>query len=516
MEIIKLIYDTTHIFNNNTKRKTQMSMTNFKKVSCLFLGGILFFACSQDKNKLEPRRTVIAGVVNNFSDDANALVVHYCNNFSDENLFAQNLTGSNGHFLTEHEYLFAQNLTIRFANKFITVFVHPGDSIFVTIDANEIQHNFNKAVTFAGNNSEFNEELFLWYNYSSHLFNQNLPQFDVNASPEELLESIRQNFDSAQDLITTYSERTGMSDFLKRWAYVDLKYTIANYLTVYFLENKNKEAMWDIFTDPIFDVFDENNFQTMMFQYHLSACRLALTQSEVEFRRLATEKKHVSFIQLAIGKLFEKAPKGVVRDVILFDFLKVAIVDKPELYDSIPDIKKLFSQNFFHKELEKLSEKARIEQTPKLLESERQLNGILYMTDSGEEEFPDVKLLNFLSEKHKGKVLYIDIWTTWCAPCIKEFKSTPNLHKYFKDKDVVFVNLCLSSSIDSWKPTILKHDVGGENYFLDNNSSLLFMGENNLEGYPSYLIIDKEGAIHNPAPKPSDLESAIKKIEACL
>jgi thiol-disulfide isomerase/thioredoxin len=242
----------------------------------------------------------------------------------------------------------------------------------------------------------------------------------------------------------------------------------------------------------------------------------ALIRSEVEISRLFSEKEYMPAIQLTIEKLLEKAPKGVVRDVMLFNFLRYKLKEMPELYDFIPDMKLVFSQDFFKKELEKLLEKNKIiGQTLQLSETESQLNGILYVADSKTEELPNVKLLNFLFEKYKGKVLYLDIWATWCGPCTKEFESASNLHKYFKDKDVVFVNLCLESNIENWKQAIMKYNIGGENYFLDYNAVQLFRAENNLPGYPSYLIIGKNGVI-NPAPRPSNLEFAIQTIESCL
>ena len=488
-------------------------MNSLKRVFYLVLGIVLFFACSQDRNRLELKRTVIAGVVKNFSDEV--VLINYCDNLSDERRFAPNLSESKGYFQTEHGYLFAQNITIRFANRFINLFVHPGDSVFVTIDASEIRQNFNNAVTFSGDNSKLNKELFLWYNYSSQLFNQNIPQFDNNVSPENLLASVKREFNKAQDTIKAYSKRTGMSDFLENWAYIDNKFTIANFLMDY---NNQEANRFEIFTNPIFDVFNEKNFQTMYFPYHLGVCMNALTsQHQVEISRLASEEKYVPIIELVIEKLFEKAPKGVVRDVMLFGFLKSIINEMPVLYDSIPNITTIFSQNFFNTELERLAEKNKsIEQATKLSEAERQLGGILYLTNDKMEELPKMMLLNFLSEKYKDKVLYVDVWATWCGPCLEEFKSTPNLHKHFKDRDVVFINLCLSSNIDTWKPTILRNNVGGENYFLDEKASQQFRGDNNLGGFPSYLIIDKKGEIHYPVSRPSDLESAIKKIESCL
>ena len=517
--IIETLEQLEQVIENLLESASNITQINLKinpnmnRIFYLILGSVLFFACSQEKNKFEPKRTIIAGVVNNFSDNAHLLVVNYCNPFCDERRFTQDLIETNGCFQTEQEYVFAQHITIRFANRFINLFIHPGDSVFVSIDANEIQRNFNHAVTFSGDNQELNKELNLWISYSVGIYNQNPPKLDMQAPPQEFLESLKCNFDKAQDSIMAYSKRTNMSDFLKKWAYVDHKFMIANNIMDY----EHPEAnLWDVFTDPIFDVFDENNFQSMYFEIHAGVCVNRLMRTDAEISRLFSEKDYVSAIQMTIGKLFEKAPKGIVRDYMLYKLLKGVLEDMPELYDSIPDIKKGFSQDFFNNELKKLSEKnKRIEQT-KVSETEKQLDGILYMTESGTEEFHNVKLLNHLTEKYKNKVLYIDVWATWCGPCMQEFKVTPDLHKYFKDKDMVFINLCLASDIGTWKPTIMKNNIDGENYFLGNNATEIFRTEHNLPGYPSYLLIDKNGEIHNPVPRPRYLESAIQKIESFL
>lgn len=45
---------------------------------------------------------------------------------------------------------------------------------------------------------------------------------------------------------------------------------------------------------------------------------------------------------------------------------------------------------------------------------------------------------------HKGKVVVVDCWSTWCDPCIKEFPGLVKLHKKYSAKKVA----CVSLSVD--------------------------------------------------------------------
>lgn len=484
-----------------------------KSLCGLFLAllPIIFLGCT-DHKRVEPKRTVIAGEVHNFSEGtAHVLVVNYCDPLSDERQYAQDLTETDGRFHTEHEYLFPQNVTIRFNNRFLNIFLFPGDSLFVSIDANEINNTIADGVEFSGKNAGLNRELFLWTTYHYSVFDS---RFDENASPSVFIESVRQDFNAMKDSIEAYSERKGMSDFMKQWAFIDHKFIAANYLMDYSYPEADN---WDIFTDPIFDVFNEDNFQTMYFQYHLSTCMNALVRGNAEISRLFSEKAYAPAIRLTIGELSKKAPEGTVRDVMLFSFLQKGLKEVPELYDSIPEIKTAFSHDYFREMLEKkIAEQLKIEEHLNLSEREKQLEGILYLNGGEVEELPDVKLLNYLSEKYQNKVLYLDVWATWCGPCIEAFKYTPELHKYFRDKDVVFVNLCLESKIENWKTAVVKNSISGENYYLGSNASNLFRAEHNLAGFPSYLLINKKREILNSVPGPKNSESVIESIESYL
>ncbi|MBU4525607.1 MAG: TlpA family protein disulfide reductase [Desulfomicrobium sp.] len=50
-------------------------------------------------------------------------------------------------------------------------------------------------------------------------------------------------------------------------------------------------------------------------------------------------------------------------------------------------------------------------------------------------------------ESSKGKVLIVNFWATWCAPCIKEFPGLMNLRREFSEDELTIVGISLDYSL---------------------------------------------------------------------
>jgi thiol-disulfide isomerase/thioredoxin len=123
----------------------------------------------------------------------------------------------------------------------------------------------------------------------------------------------------------------------------------------------------------------------------------------------------------------------------------------------------------------------------------------------------------------EGYVLYIDIWSTYCGPCINEFKQSKDLKQRYIDKPVKFVYLADlrndSSDIKRWKSLINKYELKGFHLQMSSKfyNSLYFIKGIQFTGKPHYLLIDKNGLIVNPnAERPSSKERLYKQIDKLL
>ncbi|MGJ7032789.1 TlpA family protein disulfide reductase [Niabella hirudinis] len=125
----------------------------------------------------------------------------------------------------------------------------------------------------------------------------------------------------------------------------------------------------------------------------------------------------------------------------------------------------------------------------------------------------------------KGKVVYLDVWGTWCGPCKHELKFTPRLKQYFKNKEVAFVYLDMDDDEKdaAWKEFIKVNGLTGIHLRKNRGQmasfwkELLAGAEDKSEYYPQYFIFDKTGKlVVTKAERPSKKEVLYKQIESVL
>ncbi len=90
-----------------------------------------------------------------------------------------------------------------------------------------------------------------------------------------------------------------------------------------------------------------------------------------------------------------------------------------------------------------------------------------------------------------GKYLVLDFWGTWCGYCLEGIPKMKEYSSKYKDQ-IEFIGIDCKDNKQAWLKAIAKYDLNWVNLFAENEK---ITDEYGVEGYPTKIIIDKEGKI---------------------
>ncbi len=111
---------------------------------------------------------------------------------------------------------------------------------------------------------------------------------------------------------------------------------------------------------------------------------------------------------------------------------------------------------------------------------------------------PDFKMTDINGKEYtladfKGRVLYIDVWATWCGPCKAELPKLHALAENFKGTNVCFVSMSIDKDKAAWEKMVKEDKLGGVQLYAGPESK--FIADYKVNGIPRFILIDKEGKI---------------------
>ncbi|WP_316815170.1 TlpA disulfide reductase family protein [Pedobacter nyackensis] len=116
----------------------------------------------------------------------------------------------------------------------------------------------------------------------------------------------------------------------------------------------------------------------------------------------------------------------------------------------------------------------------------------------------------------RGKVVLVDVWATWCAPCKAQIPHLKKLEEEMKGKDVVFVSYSIDDMKDKkkWEDMVISEKLGGVQLIGEAAFSSAIAKNYQINAIPRFMVFDKEGkivAIDAPRPSSVELKALLEK-----
>lgn len=133
---------------------------------------------------------------------------------------------------------------------------------------------------------------------------------------------------------------------------------------------------------------------------------------------------------------------------------------------------------------------------------------------------PDFKLYDFDGNEYSlssfaSNYIYMDVWASYCSPCLKEVPYFEQLKSDFKENNISFISVSLDRKEGDWLSTTRKHKMTKFQLRPENDWSSDFVHDYSLNHYgiPYYILIDTQGSVMKlMGPKPSEAKTLLNEI----
>lgn len=112
-----------------------------------------------------------------------------------------------------------------------------------------------------------------------------------------------------------------------------------------------------------------------------------------------------------------------------------------------------------------------------------------------------------------GKFVYIDCWSSFCGPCIKEMPDMKKLSDELKKEKIVFISISSDNDRQKWLSKIKEFELVNTINLWTEGTNHSFNNDYNAKAFPRYILIDDKGYILDAtADKPSVIREKLEQL----
>lgn len=476
------------------------TMTKYWKAPVL-LASLALWGCSETPSKTESEKNevVISGNIQNLGKGIASL--HYTEGPAQAYVLLDSMTpNAEGDFTLRFEMPKASVASFSYGRESSTLYLHPGDSLHLTLDTKM----FDESISYSGENAKYNNFLAQKYLLEERM-NAGTPPYKME------LDSMMAHYNAQNDSLNALQQEVlgkqiASEAFAQYWE-AEKKFAPLlaklRYPMMYNYYNKAKIEVPEDYYSMLEGINwnDEGNLANPTFTDVLDTYINNSIKDELSESITTNEYLQIRY------QWIEKNLTGKVQSFIL---AKAAIESiNIEGIGGESDWYGMYKAS--HAGSSYLDDVTAVYNKWKPLAKGLPAPEFKYLNPEGEE----VALSDFA-----GKVVYVDLWATWCRPCRAEFPYAKKLKEKFKDEsDLVFLYISIDDNKEAWEKMLEedKEFASSVHVHAEGAWKSTVAKDYLVNSIPRYLMIDRNGNIANAnAPRPSSkkTEDVLKELLA--
>lgn len=424
-------------------------------VICLLIA--LGTACTQEE---PPVHTILLGKIPVGTEEAQ---IHTGNEWEDLSL-AEDGTFIDTISITDPQYVY-----ISIGDLSTRAYFTPGDEVTIAADS---------VFTFTGSNSDINAYLYQLYQDDAARGNQEFNNHQKVFSQKEA-EYVRYRDSIKMFKLNQLAQLPAGNEVFQAFHQKDIEYDFhynvaryPNYHSYYFNDYKPTE---------IITAFHKNvSLDNEPYARHYTSYRAL-----VDF---LLDKQVEHYPDTSLSPL--EVDLAVIKDIQSPTILHVRL--NKALYDLTVNVKNMKEMR------DKMLALAKLDKTKRVITEHYEIISKL----SPGSPSPTFDFENFTGGTTKladlkGKYVYIDVWATWCTPCIREIPHLKQIEKEFHNANIEFVSISVDEdwAYNTWKAMIKNKELGGTQLLADNSFNSDFVKDYGIQGIPHFILLDEQGNI---------------------
>ncbi len=376
-------------------------------------------------------------------------------------------------FALDVSLLHATTGYLSYGQEKIEVYLEPGDQLFLSFNG----RNFDESVLFTGKGGEHNN-LLKQYHQAFKESNKAVKQHMKTDNPAEFRKYmevwLKKREQYVKKLLSSRQTTKAFDAYLQAEVLYDYAYQLFNYPWEYPLSH-NQEAplalsnqYWD-FLQSI-PVSKSENLSNAKYTYFLD--------QYIDYQRLQSENS-----DLADEALVRKYLNGVVLDYYLAKIYAMAC-RRGQIGQYAQRIQVFMetSQNEVYKKV--------------LRNLYNEAKGLTSGAKAPDFELSDLQGNTLQLSELRGKVVYLDFWASWCAPCVIQMRNGQSWKSKFKDEEVAFVYISLDNNKAAWQQFVRNQGFKGNHVLAEPGAFQSAIARSyGVSRLPSVFIIDKVGRV---------------------